>query len=339
MLLYQVVRDCGDVRTVPGAAAGHRPGVHAMMHSDQRHLWRHDHSFQQDQRHPGERRTIAVAALTGVTMLVEIGAGVMSGSMALLADGLHMASHFAALGISAFVYVYARRHAHDPGFSFGTGKMNALGGFTGAIVLALFALAMIGESFMRFFRPVSLDYQQALPVALFGLAVNGASIALLGAPEHGERHDFNLRAVYAHVLADLLTSVLAIGALVAVQHAGALWVDAAVGILGGGLVIRWAVGLFRQTGAVLLDRVGPEDIRRRITENIERDGMSMITDFHLWSIAPDRYALEMCIISCRPESPDAYRERIPRDIPIAHAAIEVQPCTSRIARCARQVPG
>jgi len=217
--------------------------------------------------------------------------------------------------------------------------MNALGGFTGAIVLALFALAMTGESLVRFFRPVSLDYRQALPVALFGLAVNGASVALLGAPEHGERHDFNLRAVYAHVLADLLTSVLAIGALVAVQHAGALWMDAAVGILGGALVIRWAVGLLRQAGSVLLDRVGPEDIRRRITENIERDGMSMITDFHLWSIAPDRYALEMCIISCRPEPPDAYRERIPRDIPIAHAAIEVQPCTSRISRCARQVPG
>ena len=206
------------------------------MHHQSMDLWRHDHGFGQDRVRPGERSTRLVIVLTAVTMVVEIAAGLAFGSMALLADGLHMASHCAALGISAFAYWYARRHAHDPGFAFGTGKVNALAGFASALLLGMFALVMAWESLWRFVEPVPIAFDQAILVAVLGLIVNGVSAVLLlrsGADHHdhhghhdhhhphphGHHHgpvhagdhggDHNLRAAYLHVLADAVTSILA----------------------------------------------------------------------------------------------------------------------------------
>ena len=196
------------------------------MHQDNLKNWQHSHSFGQHIKRPGETRTLIVIALTGVMMFVEIGAGLMFGSMALLADGLHMASHTAALTINAFAYIYARRHAHNEGFSFGTGKVNTLGGFTGAVLLAGFAFFMAWESIERLLSPVAIAFNQAIVVATMGLVVNGVSVLILGHThshgdedhddEHGHHHhhhDHNLLAAYLHVLADALISVLAIFAL------------------------------------------------------------------------------------------------------------------------------
>ena len=224
------------------------------------------HTFGQEQRRPGEARTLIVVILTAATMVLEIAAGMAYGSMALLADGLHMASHAAALGISMFAYVYARRHASDQRFSFGTGKVNSLAGFTGAILLAVFALAMAWESVDRLIAPVAIAFDQAILVAVLGLLVNGISVAILGhghedelhdrgqhhghdPPGHAGRHDHNLRAAYLHVLADALTSVLAIAALVSAKYFGLLWLDPAMGIVGAALIARWSIGLVGRQAA------------------------------------------------------------------------------------------
>ena len=210
----------------------------------------HVHHFGQAEPRAGEARTRIVVLLTAVTMVVEIVAGLVYGSMALLADGLHMASHDSALGLALIAYIYARRHAHDRRFSFGTGKVNALAGFASAVVLALFALMMAGESLRRFFEPVPIAFNEAIVVALLGLVVNGLSVGILRDhhehDHHGEHeHDHNLRAAHLHVLADALTSLLAIFALLAAKHFGAVWMDPAMGIVGGILVALWAWGLLK----------------------------------------------------------------------------------------------
>jgi cation diffusion facilitator family transporter len=195
--------------------------------------------------------------------------------MALLADGLHMASHAVALAINLFAYVYARHHAHNPRYSFGTGKVNTLGGFTGAVLLALFALLMAWESVERLIEPVQIIFNQAIFVALLGLIVNGVSVVILDTghrhtehseetPEHHHHHDHNLRSAYLHVLADTLTSLLAIAALLTAKYLGLIWMDPLMGILGSILVARWSYGLLRTTGYILLDRQGPEHIREQI---------------------------------------------------------------------------
>lgn len=260
----------------------------------------HDHTFGQDLPKPGERRTLIVIALTVVTMVVEIVAGLAFGSMALLADGLHMASHATALAVSALAYSYARRHAADRDFSFGTGKINALGGFTGAVLLATFAAIMAWESTRRLFEPIDIAFDQAIWVAVLGLAVNGASVLILGVGDHGHdhdhgdtraagHHDHNLRSAYLHVLADALTSVLAIGALLAARFFGAVWIDPAVGLLGAVLVARWSFGLLRETSQILLDRQGPGPMLERLTSALECQN-SRVVDLHVWSIAPGAYA-------------------------------------------------
>jgi len=201
----------------------------------------HDHVFGHDRPTAGERRTLLVVLITAVTMVVEIAGGVLYGSMALLADGLHMGSHTVALGIALFAYRFARRHAADADYSFGTGKVNSLAGYSGAILLGLFAVAMAVESVERLLHPVAIAFDQALPVALLGLAVNGLSLFCLGfgrepacgqgeSLAHHHRHDHNLRSAYLHVLADALTSLLAIGALLAAKFLGWRWVDPAVGV-------------------------------------------------------------------------------------------------------------
>ena len=317
------------------------------MHTDNLHVWRHGHTFGQDLKRPGERRTLIVIAVTGTMMAVEIAAGILTGSMALLADGLHMASHAAALGIAALAYIYARRHAHDEGFTLGTGKVNALGGFTGALLLALFALLMAWESCDRLLHPVEIIFDQALLVAVAGLLVNGASAFILrgdgrhghdhghgghghdhhhhGHHDHGH-HDHNLKAAYLHVLADALTSLLAIAALLSAKYYGLAWMDPAVGIVGAVLVASWSFGLLRTTSGILLDRQGPESIRDRITDSIEQDGDSKVTDLHLWSIGPDIYSALIAVVAHRPAMPGQYKERIPGNLGLVHVAVEVHTC-------------
>jgi len=301
------------------------------MHFDNLHLWEHAHIFGQDRKRPGERRTIIVIALTGSMMVVEIAAGIVFGSMALLADGLHMASHAVALSINAFAYIYARQHAHDSRYSFGTGKINTLGGFSGAVLLALFALLMVWKSFDRFIQPVEIIFDQAILVAVLGLLVNGISVFILGVDDssfdddhpHGHQHDHNLKSAYLHVMADALTSVLAIVALLAAKYLGFIWMDPAMGIVGAILVGRWSYGLLQSTSLILLDRQGPESIRRKIKESIEADQDSKVADLHLWSIGPNIYAVVMTIVAREPATPDGYRKRIPKHLGLAHISLEI----------------
>jgi cation diffusion facilitator family transporter len=303
--------------------------------------WRHDHSFGQEVRRSGEGRTLLVIAITAAMMVAEIVAGLAFASMALLADGLHMASHTAALGIAAFAYIYARRHADDPRYTFGTGKVNALGGFTGAVLLAAFAVIMAAGSIDRLIHPVTIAFDYAIAVAVAGLMVNGVCAVILsggqdthghaGAGEHARDHhahdhahdDHNLRSAYLHVLADALTSVLAIVALLGAKYLGATWMDPAMGIVGAVLVARWSIGLMRASSAVLLDRRGPRGVRETIVASIEADGDSRVADLHLWSIGPGVYAAEVSVVAHAPRAVDEYKRRFPRGLGVEHLTVEV----------------
>jgi cation diffusion facilitator family transporter len=307
------------------------------MQANDLQTWQHSHTFGQDLKHPGERRTLIVLAITGAMMVVEIVAGVLMGSMALLADGLHMASHAGVLSLNAFAYVYARRHAHDEDFSFGAGKVNALGGFTGAVLLAVFALLMAWESVGRLLHPVPIIVDQAILVAILGLAVNGASIFILQVDDHRDHdlddsrhthHDHNLQSAYLHVLADALTSLLAIVALLSAKYLGLMWMDPVVGIIGAILVSSWSFGLLRTTSGILLDKQGPATIRDRIRHSIEQDEDSRVTDLHLWAIGPNLYSVVMAVVAHDPATPAQYKERIPENLGLVHIAIEVHACPS-----------
>ena len=319
------------------------------MHDDLT-KWQHGHSFGQEVQRPGERRTLVVIAITATMMVVEIVAGVAFSSMALLADGLHMASHTVALGITAFAYIYARRHAYDPAYSFGTGKVNALGGFTGAVLLAAFAILMAAASVDRLINPAHIAIDYAVLVAAVGLAVNGVCVVILNAKDHGHDHagggdhagehapgarhqDHNLRAAYLHVMADALTSILAIFALLSAKYLGFTWMDPVMGIVGAVLVARWSVGLMRSSSAVLLDRRGPSSMRERIVESLEADGASRVADIHLWSIGPGIYAAEVSVVAHSPATVDEYKARIPQDLGLEHVTVETHECSASPASC------
>jgi cation diffusion facilitator family transporter len=292
----------------------------------------HDHAFGQDIKRIGEQRTFFVIGLTASMMIVEIIAGILFGSMALLADGLHMASHAAALSVTAVAYVYARRHARDSRFSFGTGKVNALGGFTSAVLLALFAILMVVESAERFLHPVEILFDQAIFVAVLGLLVNGASALILsGRHDHGggagsahDHSDHNLRAAYFHVLADALTSLLAIFALFAGKLLGLTWMDPTMGVVGAFLVGRWSWGLLRQSGWVLLDQQAPSHVLEPVRKAIEDGRTDQVSDLHVWSIGPSIFAASLSIVTDDPQSPEHYRSLIPDDIGLVHTVIEVR---------------
>lgn len=306
---------------------------------------RHDHTFGQELPRPGERRTVIVIAVTAVTMVVEIVAGMTFGSMALLADGLHMASHTAALGLAAFAYVYARRHARDQRFSFGTGKVNALAGFSGAVVLVGFALVMLVESIGRMLAPVAISFDQAIYVALVGLVVNALSMLVLGGHHEGHDHDqehvlgeheehdhhhghvahedHNLRSAYLHVLADALTSVLAVVALLAGKYWGATWLDPLMGVVGAFLVIRWAWGLLRQTARVLLDRQAPDAVQATVLSALEEQGRNRVYDLHIWSIGPGIFAADVAIETESNHGPDYFRGLLPHGLGLVHVTVEV----------------
>jgi cation diffusion facilitator family transporter len=294
-----------------------------------------DHVFGQDQKRRGESRTVIVVVLTLLMMVVEIGFGWITSSIALIADGLHMASHAAALGVTLIAYVYVRRLAADPRYSFGTGKINALAGFASATMLGAFALAMLWQSVWRLLFPVPVQYDLALIVAFGGLIVNGASVFILGLPHadaqhahdegdaHAHHHDHNLRAAYLHVLADALTSVLAIVALLVIKFFGLTRFDPMMGIVGSFVVSWWAIGLMRDSAAVLLDRQASDEVLAAVRQAIEQNGPIRVTDLHVWSIGPGIRAAELRVDSTAPQSPDFYKRLIPRDLKIVHATVEV----------------
>ena len=291
--------------------------------------WRHSHAFGQDKKQPGEFRTFIVIAMTSSMMLVEIAAGLAFGSMALLADGLHMGSHTIALSINAFAYVYARRNANNERYSFGTGKVNTLGGYTGALLLAVVALMMAWESVERLITPTSIAFNQAIFVAVLGLAVNGASVFILGMGHenghehhHDHRHDHNLRSAYFHVLADAITSLLAIFALLVGKYFGAVWMDSVMGLVGAGLVARWSLGLLKSTGVILLDQQSSKETQDSIRKTIENDD-NRIVDLHLWAVGPDIYSAVISIVSRSPKQPEYYKSLLANDLTLDHVSIEV----------------
>lgn len=315
------------------------------MHTDNIESWRHSHSFGQDEVRAGERKTIVVVCLTAVTMVVEITGGLYFGSLALLADGVHMASHTVALGIALFAYVYARRRASDERFSFGTGKTNALAGFAGATLLAVFALLMVYESVARLLDPVDIDFNPAIAVACVGLLVNAVSVVILGGHHHDhddhddhghhDHHDrdHNLRSAYLHVVADALTSLTAIFALLGAKYFGQQWLDPAMGIVGSALIARWSWGLLRDTSRVLLDYQAPEHVRTEIRNAIEEDSEDRVSDLHVWSIGPAIYAAAISIVSHAPRTPDEYKSCVPGSSGVRHTTIEIHLCSDLHDEC------
>ena len=304
----------------------------------------HTHVFLGAAHERNERRTLWVVALTAVMMVAEIVAGNIFGSMALTADGWHMATHAGALGISAWAYRYARLHVQDARYTFGTGKIGDLAGFSSALILALIALGIGYESTQRLLAPVRIAFDQAILVAVIGLAVNLLSAWLLAGgadahayePEHAHahahghahthaHHDQNLRSAYVHVLADALTSVLAIVALFAGRYAGWQWTDPLAGIVGAVVIARWSFGLLRQTAAVLLDASADEHLGERIRQLLET-GEDCVSDLHVWRVGPGQYACIVALVSPQPQDPEHYRARLRSIGELAHITVEPQRC-------------
>ena len=309
--------------------------------------WQHDHAF--DPGNPGgERRTWMVVGITAATMVAEIAAGFVTGSMALLADGWHMATHVVALSIAAAAYWLARRWSADERFAFGTWKIEVLGAFTSALLLGVVALAMVWESAHRLIAPHPIQFVPALVVAVIGLAVNLASAWLLrGAPGHGHdhghdhdhdhphhhsearghgHHDLNMRSAYAHVLTDAITSVLAIAALAAGLWAGWAWLDPLMGIVGALVIAWWARGLIADSARVLLDREMDAPVVARIRAAIQSDGDAQIADLHVWRVGRAAYAAVITVVADQPLTPAAYRERVAAIPTLAHVSVEVNRC-------------
>ena len=292
----------------------------------------HAHDFLGDAHDRNARRTRWVVALSAVMMVLEIVAGTITGSMALVADGWHMATHTLALGVSALAYSFARSRSGDQRYSWGTGKVGSLAGFASALGLAAVAIGIMVESGSRFLEPRDVDYREALAVAVLGLLVNLASAALLGhdhghghgQDHYGHRHhhhseDHNLRSAYLHVLADALTSVLAIAALAAGWWLGVRWLDPAVAIVGALVILHWSRGLIAETAAVLLDRVPDQKLCDELRAKIEGGGDVTVHDWHLWAVGPGRYA---AIVSATGAPASEIRRRLGDDRRIAHLTVE-----------------
>ncbi|MFO1456903.1 MAG: CDF family Co(II)/Ni(II) efflux transporter DmeF [Steroidobacteraceae bacterium] len=345
--------------------------------------WSHRHDFVPDAAE-AERSTGWVMVLTAITMVAEIIAGTLSGSMALLADGWHMATHVAAFAIAIFAYRYARTRAADASFAFGTGKVTVLGGFASAVALAVVALMMAIESVKRLMEPLDIRFDEAIWVACIGLAVNVLSGVILhraghahehhghahGHPleaasghahdhdhehehehadaedhgsdrDHGHAHaaahhghgpmadspDHNLRAAYLHVVADALTSVLAIVALFAGKYLGLGWLDAAMGLVGAALITRWAWGLAQDSATILLDRSDDPDVGDQVRAAIAAaDPGASVADLHVWPVAPARFAAAVTLVSHRPRAADYYRARLAGIGGLTHVTVEVNEC-------------
>ncbi|WP_105441177.1 CDF family Co(II)/Ni(II) efflux transporter DmeF [Neorhizobium sp. T25_13] len=316
---------------------------------------KHEHVFLGADHERNERKVWLVIALTATMMVAEIVAGSIFGSMALTADGWHMSTHAGAMLIAALAYLYARRQARNPRYTFGTGKLGDLAGFASAIVLALIALLIAWESFVRLANPVAIDFDQAIFVAVAGLAVNLLSAWLLredhgrshhgghahdgghhhgghhghhghhGAHAHGAAKDHNLRAAYLHVLADALTSVLAIVALILGRSYGWAWLDPVMGVVGGLVIARWSWGLIRATATVLLD-AQPDDaeLAGRIRRTVETEE-DRISDLHVWQLGPGHHAAIVALVTPKPQAPSFYKDKLRGIRDLSHVTVEVTP--------------
>jgi cation diffusion facilitator family transporter len=340
------------------------------MHSDSIEQWTHDHVFLGASHERNERRTWFVVALTAVMMVGEIVAGTLFGSMALLADGWHMGTHAAALGIAGLAYLFARRQVRNSRFSFGTGKFGDLAAFSSAIILGMIALQIAFESVQRLISPVPIVYGEAIAVASLGLCVNLVSAWLLHDPHgqghghgHGHRHghgyghaheddenvydrddphhrhshdhhDNNLRAAYVHVLADAATSVLAISALLVGMYSGWGWADPAVGVIGSMVIASWAFGLIRASGSVLLDVSVDQRLEGIIRARLETRG-DRVTDLHLWQVGPGHRAAVISLVSDDPRPPTIYKRRLKGLPGLSHVTVEVELCPHPVIKASQ----
>ncbi len=320
------------------------------MHSQSMMPWIHGHAFLGEHHGEHERRTWSVVALTAVMMVAEIAGGSLFGSIALVADGWHMGTHVAALGIAGLAYLFARRHTHEARFSLGTGKFGELAAFASAIILGMIALGIAYESVLRLLHPVDIHFREAVPIAALGLCVNLASAWLLGESHdhaHGghdhhdhdhhdhdhdhnsghaaHRQDTNYRAAYVHVVADALTSVLTIAGLSAAWAFGWTFMDPLVGLFGTVVILSWAVSLVRAAGAVLLDTVPDPALAQHIRERIETDG-DRLSDLHIWQLGPGHSAMIASVVSDSPKAPSVYKQRLAGLGGLSHVTIEVNEC-------------
>jgi cation diffusion facilitator family transporter len=314
----------------------------------------HRHVFLGAGHARNERRTWAVIALCTVMMVAEIAGGLVFGSIALVADGLHMSTHAAALLLAALAYSYARRHADDARFSFGTGKLGDLAGYTSAVVLAMIAILIGYESVMRFVSPVAIHYDEAIAIATIGLFVNVASVFLLGTgghdhehghvhghahhthddgPDHHDGHhhghphdpthrDNNLRAAVIHVIADAAVSVLVIVGLLLARAFGWLWMDPLAGIIGACVIASWSYGLIRDTGAILLDMNPDKGMAGKLREAVEAEG-DTLADLHLWRLGPGHLGAIISVVTSKGRDADYYRNRLARFKSLSHLTVEV----------------
>lgn len=320
------------------------------MHTHSVEPWQHPHVFLGAKHDRHERRTWFVVVLTAAMMVAEIAGGTVFGSMAVVADGWHMSTHAGALAIAALAYRFARRHARDARFTFGTGKIGELAAFSSAIILALIA-ALIGyEALVRFYTPVAIRFEEATWLAAIGLAVNLLSAWLLFDSDHHHAdrgrahdddhlhdhdhdhhhphhhgHDSNIRAAYVHVLADAMTSVLAIVALLAGRFYGWVFMDPLMALVGVGVILSWAVGLIRSAGTVLLDMMPDRRLAGAIRKRLEVGG-DRVCDLHLWRLGPGHAGLIASVVSDRPQAPSAYKDRLEGIAGLSHVTIEVHAC-------------
>ena len=311
-----------------------------MPHTGSLESYRHSHNFLGERHGRNERRTWTVVGMTAAMMLAEIVAGLAFGSMALLADGIHMATHAGALTIAGAAYWFARRHVRNERFTFGTGKVGDLAGFCSAMLLGTVAVLVTIDSIRHLAHPVAIAYNEAIIVASVGLVVNLVSAWLLrGDPihahehDHGDdhnhhshhHHDHNLRSAYMHVLADALTSVFAIAALAAARSFGWPWIDPLVGMVGAAVVANWAYGLMRDSGLVLLDASEGSEVGTAIRKILESD-TDRISDLHVWRVGPGRHAAIISLVTDSPHDPMYYKARLGALPTLAHVTVEVTPC-------------
>ena len=328
------------------------------MHSQSIDDLRHGHYFLGETHDRNERKTWVVIAICSAMMVAEIVGGIWFGSVALIADGLHMSTHTGALLIAALAYTYSRRFANDRRFAFGTGKLGDLAAFTSAIVLAMIALLIAYESIERFFRPVAIGFNEAIPIAFLGLIVNLVSAFLLrdnhdhahaythdhdhddddhdrdhdhgGADHSHDRHaayrrDNNLRAAFVHVAADVVVSVLVIVGLFAARALDWIWLDPVVGLVGAGVVAAWSWSLMRSAGAVLLDMSPDPSLPQKIADRLEQNG-DRIFDLHLWRVGPGHVAGIVSLVSSQPQVPSFYKRRLADLRGLSHLTVEVELC-------------
>ena len=321
----------------------------------------HSHSFLGASHARNERRTWAVIVLCTAMMVLEIGGGLLFGSVALVADGLHMSTHAGALLIAALAYTYARRHTDDPRFAFGTGKLGDLAGFTSAVILAMISLLIAWEALDHVLHPAAIDFNQALPIAVLGLAVNLGSAWLLGGDHHHHGHghdhahddacddpdhdhhdhdhdhdhdhgphdhkanrDNNIRAAFVHVIADAAVSLLVIVALLLARNFGWMWMDPLAGLVGAVVIASWAWTLIHDTGAILLDMTPPTGLADQLRQLVADEGDDL-TDLHLWRLGPGHMGAILAVMTTKAgRTPDHYHARLAGMAGLSHVTVEVR---------------